>query len=295
MTFAMTLALAAAAWLAFGSQPGPGRRLARLTGDGGKKAPGRRAGAVFAVAGARLAGKRRDSELPLTVLVQQLAALLRGGRSASKLWDEAWAVHGSSTGPRSPQGPRPSRSGVSATDGPAIGGPAQGRPGQGAQDQGGQHLSDGSVAVLAAARSAAALGMPAATAIRSSSGSFRLQAKEHRIWGELADCLEVSEASGCPLADILARYAAHLEAEDDAEAARQTALAGPKATVRLLSWLPLFGLGLGTVLGVDPLGILLGHPLGLAALAAGIALTVAGRVWSVRLVRAAISSGGPGQ
>ncbi len=62
----------------------------------------------------------------------------------------------------------------------------------------------------------------------------------------------------------------------------------PKATVRLLSWLPVFGLGLGMALGVDPLGgILLNNFLGVATFAAGLFLTVAGRVWSSRLVASA--------
>ena len=151
-------------------------------------------------------------------------------------------------------------------------------------------LSAGSTAVLAAARSASLLGSSAAAAIRAASSALSAGSREQRIWGELADCLDVAESSGCPLADILSRFAAHLEAEDDAEAARQTALAGPRATVRLLSWLPLFGLGLGTVLGVDPVGILIGNPFGIAALAAGIVLTIVGRFWSLRLVRAAMGA-----
>ncbi len=126
--------------------------------------------------------------------------------------------------------------------------------------------------------------------IRSASGSAFTgnHNRERRIWGELAACFEIAEASGCPLADVLTRFAAQLEVEDDAEAARQTALAGPKATVTLLTWLPLLGLGLGMALGVDPLSVLLGTPLGTAALAAGVVLTVAGRIWSARLVRSAI-------
>ncbi|WP_346927777.1 hypothetical protein [uncultured Arthrobacter sp.] len=86
---------------------------------------------------------------------------------------------------------------------------------------------------------------------------------------------------------MLTRFAAQLEAEDDAEAARQTALAGPRATVQLLTWLPFLGLGLGLLLGVDPVEVLLGNPWGVAALVAGLALTAAGRFWSARLVRAA--------
>lgn len=117
--------------------------------------------------------------------------------------------------------------------------------------------------------------------------------RESRIWSELAACFDIAEASGCPLADVLSRFAAQLEVEDDADAARQTALAGPKATVSLLTWLPLMGLGLGIALGVDPLAILLGTPLGLAALAAGLALTVAGRVWSAKLVSVAAGADVP--
>jgi tight adherence protein B len=115
--------------------------------------------------------------------------------------------------------------------------------------------------------------------------------REARIWSELAACFDIAEASGCPLADVLTRFAAQLEVEDDADAARQTALAGPKATVTLLSWLPLIGLGLGAALGVDPLAMLLGTPLGLAALVGGVVLTIAGRLWSARLVAAAAGTG----
>ena len=62
---------------------------------------------------------------------------------------------------------------------------------------------------------------------------------------------------------------------------------GPKATVRLLSWLPVFGLLLGMALGVDPVGILLGNVMGTATFVSGLVLTTAGRLWSARLVAAA--------
>jgi tight adherence protein B len=41
------------------------------------------------------------------------------------------------------------------------------------------------------------------------------------------------------------------------------------------------------LLGVDPVRILLGTPYGMAALATGVVLAAAGRIWSARLVRAA--------
>jgi tight adherence protein B len=197
----------------------------------------------------------------MTLVVQQLAALLKGGRTPARLWDELWFVYGAD-GQTEPAGP-----------------PA-GRQAAG--------LTQGSVAMLAAARTAAGTGAPVSEAIkRSLPAAFPRADREGRIWSQLAACFDIAEASGCPLADVLTRFAAQLEVEDDAHAARQTALAGPKATVRLLTWLPLMGLGLGMALGVDPLAILLGTPLGLAALAAGIALTIAGRFWSARLVAAA--------
>jgi tight adherence protein B len=203
------------------------------------------------------APRSKDGVVPLTVVVQQLAALLKGGRAPSRLWDELWLVY----------------AGSGRQDGTLQG----------------QRLDAASAAILTAARGAALRGAPVAEAIRLAVRTSGLPAGsgEPRIWTELAACFEIAAASGCPLADVLARFAAQLEVEDDAEAARQTALAGPKATVTLLTWLPLLGLGLGICLGVDPLAMLVGTPIGVAALVGGILLTVAGRIWSARLVRSA--------
>lgn len=219
----------------------------------------------------RRLGKGEEPGVHMTLVVQQLAALLKGGRTPARLWDELWLVYGV---------PGPNSS-ADSTATPAAGGTRQSGPG-------------GSIAMLASARAAARTGVPVSQAIRRSLTSvFPRASRERRTWSELAACLDVAEASGCPLADVLSRFAAQLEAEDDADAARQTALAGPKATVTLLTWLPLMGLGLGIALGVDPLAILLGTPLGLAALAAGVVLTVAGRMWSARLVASAAGAGVP--
>jgi len=114
-----------------------------------------------------------------------------------------------------------------------------------------------------------------------------LSTAQQDSWRDVAACFEVCEASGAPLAAVLQRLAARLEAEQDAAALRATALAGPRATVRLLSWLPFIGLLLGTAMGVDPFAVLLGDPLGWGCLLAGIALTGLGRWWSNRLILAA--------
>lgn len=270
MTAALLGVLALAAFLAL-STPGDARRRFRAALVSPRGVP-----AGFPATGGRVRGWQRRSvpTVSMTLLVQQMAALLRGGRTPARLWDELWVLH--------------------------VGAPTASWPGEQSPGRN-SALAPGQVRVLAAARAAAMRGSPVGPALRSAgasvaSGAGGLKAgntrtgegmRARRVWFQLAACFDVAEASGCPLADVLTRFAAQLEAEDDADDARQTALAGPRATVRLLSWLPFLGLGLGWLLGVDPVGVLLGSPWGVAALTAGLGLSAAGRFWSARLVRAA--------
>ncbi|WP_396021295.1 type II secretion system F family protein [Arthrobacter sp. ES1] len=270
MTAVLAGVLAAAVYLAVSARRAPRRRI-RAALAGSQVA---RAGSEAAPSAGPRWRRRYEPTTPMTLLVQQLAALLKGGRPPSRLWEELWLLlvgeaDVSSAGARTPV--RPSG------------------------------LAPGSVRMLAAARAAAMRGAPVGAAIRSAvaatsagTGDGRTwrgrngqSVRERRVWFQLAACLDAAEATGSPLADVLTRFAAQLEAENDAGAARQTALAGPRATVRLLTWLPFLGLCLGSLLGADPVGVLLGTPLGAAVLATGLTLTAAGRIWSARLVRAA--------
>nr|WP_202615804.1 hypothetical protein [Arthrobacter sp. H-02-3] len=272
-------------------QPSSTRSPGRSTG---LRSRGRRAvpGLRRVLAG----GSAGVGAVPMTVVVQQLAALLKGGRTPARLWDELWVLYGAEA---AEQG-----AAVNRTVDASVRASVRGAGRDGAQVTSGPVLDPESLRVLAAARAAALGGSSVARAIRrrvsggpaggvsgagaAFGGAVSVRAgRDARVWGELAACFDTAEASGCPLADVLARFAAHLEAEDDAEGARQTALAGPRATIRLLTWLPVSGLGLGLLLGVDPMATLLGNPWGLLALAAGVVLTAAGRVWSSKLVRAA--------
>ena len=276
MTALLAGVLALAMILALSPPGAPRHRIrAALAGARGSPAAGSPTGSR------RVAGRRRRSAptVSMTLLVQQMAALLKGGRAPARLWDELWLLHGG--GPAAPGPASPPVSGAGAAGRNRV-------------------LAPGSGRMLAAARAAAVRGSPVGAAIRAAAarpggtepgkawrGSVGEGIRARRVWFQLAACFDVAEASGCPLAEVLTRFAAQLEAEDDAEAARQTALAGPRATVRLLTWLPFLGLGLGVLLGVDPVAVLLGTPLGLAAHAAGLTLTAAGRIWSSRLVRTA--------
>jgi tight adherence protein B len=148
--------------------------------------------------------------------------------------------------------------------------------------------------MLELAQAAAALGLSPSAAFRrghEGPAAVRLSPQQLRFWQNLAACLDFSERSGAPLAALLWRYASALEDDLDAEAVRRTALAGPRATTRLLTGLPILALLLGILMGIDPVGILLGQPLGWAAAATGLALMAVGRWWSSFLLRAAAKQG----
>lgn len=97
---------------------------------------------------------------------------------------------------------------------------------------------------------------------------------------------EVAESAGAPAAEVLTRYAHSRREIADAERERVVALAGPQATVTVLTWLPAAGLGLALLIGAD-LGTLLGSPVGLASIGGGIVLLACGRVWMKRMLEKA--------
>ncbi|MGV8965995.1 MAG: hypothetical protein ACOH2F_06920 [Cellulomonas sp.] len=113
----------------------------------------------------------------------------------------------------------------------------------------------------------------------------RTQAAAVVAAGDLAHLL------GAPLAQVLERVAEGLVAEAEAAGERRAALAGPRATARVLTGLPLLGVGLGAAVGADPLGVLLGGGLGTFALMAGVGLLGLGRWWIARLVGIAARAG----
>ena len=114
-----------------------------------------------------------------------------------------------------------------------------------------------------------------------------LGATARSVCAQLAACWEISERSGSSLAQTLSGVAESLESQLDAQAARESALAGPRVTVRTLSWLPVLALGLGVLMGTDPVTTLLTTVWGRIALAAGAGLSIAGRLWTRSLMHRA--------
>ncbi|MFB8227379.1 hypothetical protein [Cellulosimicrobium sp. NPDC055967] len=96
---------------------------------------------------------------------------------------------------------------------------------------------------------------------------------------------------GAPLAPVLDEVAASVAADAEARAERDAALAGPRATARVLLWLPAVGVLLGYVLGADPLGTATDGGIGSVGVLLGLLLLLAGRTWSGRLVERARAAG----
>ena len=204
--------------------------------------------------------EQTEAEAP-ALLVRELAGLLAAGRSAQRIWADAASLY------------------------------------EHAGKQGGRFAP-----VLQAAAAAAALGLSPVPVFAAAGGggpaiggrSAGTRSVEQDLWAGLAVCVRVSERSGAPLSTVLIRYAGQLDDSRDAAADRDAALAGPRATVRLLTWLPGGGMALGYLLGGNPLQVLAGTPAGWAAAVAGCGFWLAGRVWSGRLVRKAASPPGTG-
>lgn len=117
--------------------------------------------------------------------------------------------------------------------------------------------------------------------------STRMRPHSRERLHDLQLSLRMSESAGAPLATSLERAAEHAEERIDALLGRQSALAAPRATGRILSWLPLLGLGLGMLMGSDPVGVLTGSVLGALTGLLGLGLAFAGRRWTAALVHRA--------
>ncbi|TQL48745.1 tight adherence protein B [Homoserinimonas aerilata] len=107
------------------------------------------------------------------------------------------------------------------------------------------------------------------------------------LWRGLAAAWMVATETGAPLASTLDALAGSLRDMAQTRRARETALAAPVATARLVLALPTVGILFGLALGFDTVGTLLTTPIGLVCLVAGVALMVAARAWNRRLMAGA--------
>jgi tight adherence protein B len=90
---------------------------------------------------------------------------------------------------------------------------------------------------------------------------------------------QVAEETGAGLAAALHRAADSIRAERRTARLVAAELAAARATARMLAVLPVGVLLMGAGIGGDPVGFLLHHPLGLACLGTGAALSLLGLRW----------------
>ena len=109
------------------------------------------------------------------------------------------------------------------------------------------------------------------------------RASSQPILGAAAACWSVAAAQGAGLADALDRLVSQDRRAEEVRRQLEAHLAAPRATARMLALLPGLGLLLGLAVGGDPIGWLLGTPLGWACFVTGVLLILTGLAWSGRI------------
>jgi tight adherence protein B len=145
-----------------------------------------------------------------------------------------------------------------------------------------QYARDRIAAIDAVSALAAELraGLPAPTGVRPAGGPGAIA-----VLARLTSAMTLAEATGAPLADVLDRLDTHLRAMDRARRTAQAQAAGARASAALLAVLPVAGVGLGYLVGIDPTRVLLHTPLGAACLVGAVLLQLAGLAWAEKISR----------
>lgn len=115
------------------------------------------------------------------------------------------------------------------------------------------------------------------------------QAREEGLGGlrDLARAWRVGTRSGASLTATLEQVASALSADEALRAVVGSELAAPRATGKLMAALPALGVGMGYLLGGDPLAWLVQGLAGWTCLVLGTALACAGVLWIESLARRA--------
>jgi tight adherence protein B len=227
---------------------------------------------------------RADSTLPLedvAAVAERLAVLLTAGVSPAAAWAYLLPEESQSSG----DGCAAAGAGagnsedVTTTQRMVTAAAASGRRGD--SIAGGLRAE---VRLVAAQGCRPVPGSRAAPGRQDSEGDQTVQA-----WLSLAAAWEVATESGAPLAACLRRLAEAFRDVAQLHRDLQVALAGPRATARMVLFLPVVGLLLGTVLGFNTLATLFLTVPGLLCLGGGGSLMFLAGQWNGRLVRAALA------
>ena len=98
----------------------------------------------------------------------------------------------------------------------------------------------------------------------------------------------VSHRTGVPLAEVMQATAADLQAKLHHQERTEASLAGPRASTRVLMFLPFVGVAMGQSMGAGSIQFLLTTQLGGLLLLVGVVLEVLGLDWSRALMAMAV-------
>ncbi len=102
---------------------------------------------------------------------------------------------------------------------------------------------------------------------------------------QLSASWHVGVMRGSGLAVSVERLALSLRAQQELQTTLRNELAAPRATSRMLAFLPVIGVAMGYLLGADPIAWFFGSPVGLTVLLIAVLLTTVGALWTRAIVR----------
>jgi tight adherence protein B len=136
---------------------------------------------------------------------------------------------------------------------------------------------DGVVAAsLRAVAARARLGADVAAGLRSVARSSSLSAH----WERLAVCWQLAQDHGLAIATLMQTAQLDIVERGRFSAKVDAGMTGARTTAAVLAGLPLLGVGLGQLIGADPVTFLLSGGAGGWLLVIGVALACSGLLWS---------------
>lgn len=104
---------------------------------------------------------------------------------------------------------------------------------------------------------------------------------------QLAVAWELSEDTGAPLAELIEQIIEAIDRDEKSRALIQTGTAGVKATVFVLALLPVIGMFLAAMLGINVLSWFFSGVIGVTCLFLGSLLEIAGVLWVRKMIAGA--------
>jgi tight adherence protein B len=107
-------------------------------------------------------------------------------------------------------------------------------------------------------------------------------------WRGLALCWDLAQTYGLAIATLMKTAHEDIVERERFVARVDAGMAGARATAAVLAALPVVGIGLGQLIGADPLRFLLATPVGGWLLCAGVVFACGGLLWADRITEAVV-------